>query len=189
MDLYREELRECLANMYFSFCKGKFCKGCILNKKENSEYTFCKLHYLLHELYGKKEKYQMNYYKQIAEMLGLELGEKFKLRIDEATYCDDTFYFSEYGLKDVDSIYNCNELLDEILRGKPEIVKLPWKPKKDEQYWYYSIAWESALDIEFNSSIGDLLNWKVGNCFKTKEEALVKGKEIMEQIKKEYEEA
>lgn len=51
-----KELRECIANVYFGFCKGKFCKGCILNKKENSEYTFCKLHYLLHELYGEKNE-------------------------------------------------------------------------------------------------------------------------------------
>lgn len=29
-----KELRECIANVYFSFCKGKFCKGCILNKKK-----------------------------------------------------------------------------------------------------------------------------------------------------------
>ena len=35
----------------------------------------------------------------------------------------------------------------------------------------------------------DLLFWKVGNCFKTEEEAKTKGKEIMEQIQKEYEEA
>ena len=51
-----KELRECIANVYFGFCKGKFCKGCILNKKENSEYTFCKLHYLIHELYGEKNE-------------------------------------------------------------------------------------------------------------------------------------
>lgn len=50
-----KELRECIANVYFGFCKGKFCKGCFLNKKENSEYTFCKLHYLIHELYGEKK--------------------------------------------------------------------------------------------------------------------------------------
>ena len=35
----------------------------------------------------------------------------------------------------------------------------------------------------------DLLHWKTGNCFRTEEEAKTKGKEIMEQIKKEYEEA
>lgn len=53
-----KELRECIANVYFGFCKGKFCKGCILNKKENSEYTFCKVNYLLHELYGEKRRKQ-----------------------------------------------------------------------------------------------------------------------------------
>ena len=41
----------------------------------------------------------------------------------------------------------------------------------------------------WNDDLTDLLFWKVGNCFKTEEEAATKGKEIMEQIKKEYEEA
>ena len=31
--------------------------------------------------------------------------------------------------------------------------------------------------------------WKSGNCFRTKEEAETKGKEIMEKLVKEYEEA
>ena len=58
IDMCIKELRASIANVYFSFCKGKFCKGCILNKKENSEYTFCKLHYLIHELYGEKRRKQ-----------------------------------------------------------------------------------------------------------------------------------
>ena len=35
----------------------------------------------------------------------------------------------------------------------------------------------------------ELILWKVGNCFKTREEAEDKGKEIMKQIHKEYDEA
>lgn len=41
----------------------------------------------------------------------------------------------------------------------------------------------------WNDDLTDLLFWKAGNCFKTREEAEAKGKEIMEQIRKEYEEA
>lgn len=52
------ELNDCYDKVYKCFCEGTFCKGCILNKKENSEYTFCKLHYLIHELYGEKRRKQ-----------------------------------------------------------------------------------------------------------------------------------
>lgn len=131
----------------------------------------------------------MNYYEQVAKMLGLELDEKFKLRNDEANYCDDTFYFSKYGLKELDAIYNCNGILDEILSGKAEIVKLPWKPKQGEKYWWYSLAWKQAIETKWVSSYSDLLEWKIGNYFRTEEEANAKGKALVEQIKNEYEEA
>ncbi len=130
----------------------------------------------------------MSYYEQVANMLGLELGEKFKLRNDESNYCDDTFYFSVDGLKDFDSVYNCNGILDEILRGKPEIVKLPWKPENGKPYWQFCSGdgVECAL---WNGSTYDLYAWKTGNCFKTKEEAWDEGQEIIQQIMKEFEEA
>ena len=132
----------------------------------------------------------MNYYKQIAEMLGVELGEEFKVSDME----NFTFKFTEggglmfrYG-KDED-FYLSTELA-KLLRGDCSVVKLPWKPKEGEQYFYCSILGKSIVVSTnwacFNS---DLCRWKCGNCFRTKEEARTKGKEIMEQIKKEYEEA
>lgn len=39
------------------------------------------------------------------------------------------------------------------------------------------------FDEEFT---GDLINWKIGNCFRTKEEAKIKGKKLMEEIIGEY---
>ena len=76
-----------------------------------------------------------------------------------------------------------------ILNGAIKAVPKPWKPKEGDRYCYYSAMnglvnyarWDD-LDIEF-------IFWKVGNCFKTEEEAKTKGKELMETIKKEYEEA
>ena len=136
----------------------------------------------------------MTYWKQFAAMLGLELGEKFELTYDDGTIDEDTYKIEEDGLyykqkQSEDWFAEPSTTVNKLVNGYCKAVPKQWKPKKDEQYWYYSIAWESALGLEFNSSIGDLLNWKVGNCFKTKEEALVKGKEIMEQIMKEYKEA
>lgn len=135
----------------------------------------------------------MNYYKQIAEMLGVELGEEFKLKADcmEKPW-NNLYRISENGFeyKSISGNWNVNDhyALSEILSGKKEIVKIPWKPKKDEHYWWYSIAWKSAQKNKWNGGYTDLVNWKIGECFKTEEEAKTKGKEIMEQIVKEYEE-
>ena len=39
----------------------------------------------------------MNYWKQFAEMLGLELGEKFELTYDDGTINEDTYKIEEDG--------------------------------------------------------------------------------------------
>lgn len=134
----------------------------------------------------------MNYYKQIAEMLGVELGQEFKIIDSHGKTIDAAlFEITEDGLfsKANNLSGKVTLMLDLLLSGKYKAVPKPWKPSEGYKYWWYSIAWNQAIDNEFNSSIGDLLHWKVGNCFKTKEEAETKGKEIMEQIIKEYKEA
>ena len=135
----------------------------------------------------------MNYYKKIAEMLGVELGEEFRLKENKTKNIVRPRYkiTQEEGL-----MYSMNRnefarslLLLSIINGSYSVVKLPWKPKEGEKYWYYSEPFNQAISHKWYGGNYDLLLWKVGNCFKTKEEADIKGKEIMEQIKKEYEEA
>lgn len=135
----------------------------------------------------------MNYYKQIAEMLGVELGEEFSLKDNKTKNIVRPRYkiTQEEGLM---YSVNRNEFersvsLMSIINGSYSVVKLPWKPKEGEKYWYYSEPFNQAISHKWYGGNYDLLLWKVGNCFKTKEEADIKGKEIMEQIKKEYEEA
>ena len=136
----------------------------------------------------------MNYWKQFAEMLGLELGEKFELTYDDGTIDEDTYKIEEDGFyyKNKQSEYWIAEpstTVNKLINGYCKAVPKPWKPKNEEKYWYYSDVWEEATCITWYGSFFNLLLWKTGNCFKTKEEAETKGKEIMEQIKKEYEEA
>lgn len=135
----------------------------------------------------------MNYYKKIAEMLGVELGEEFNLKENKTKNIVRPRYkiTQEEGL-----MYSVNRnefarslFLLSIINGSYSVVKLPWKPKQDDRYWYYCLTWESANCSRWASDGVDLQSWKIGNCFRTKEEAETKGKEIMEQIQKEYEEA
>ena len=78
---------------------------------------------------------------EIAQMLGVEIGEDFKIK----GYNEQTYRFDADGLK---VIYSClmkkrltfaNVMLSSLLAGKVEIVKLPWKPKKDDVYFTFTI--------------------------------------------------
>lgn len=136
----------------------------------------------------------MNYWKQFAEMLGLELEQEFNLTNADGKKINYASYkITENGLcfkGTTNGAWHSESsiFLKNLLSGDYKAVSKPWKPSEGYKYWWYSIAWNQAIDNEFNSPIGDLLHWKVGNCFKTKEEAETKGKEIMEQIMKEYKE-
>lgn len=78
---------------------------------------------------------------EIVKMLGVEIGEEFKVKGDDET----TYSFTDDGLK---LIYNGGIGIAEIssdaafialLKGKDEIVKLPWKPKRGDAYYTFEI--------------------------------------------------
>ena len=137
----------------------------------------------------------MNKWGKFAEMLGLELEQEFALTdADGNTKGELTFKFTEDGL-----LYKSPTLVNwsksssgtilRLLNGDYKVVPKPWKPKNGEKYWYYSTYFDNTSSCIWTDGVSDLILWKVGNCFKTREEAEAKGKEIMEKIQKEYEEA
>lgn len=137
----------------------------------------------------------MNKWKEFAEILDLELEQEFVLtdvdgsRKDIFTYkiTEDGIFYKSKISKD----WFKTELVDALLNGRIKAVAKPWKPKKGEKYFYYSnLTYFDGINSSVWTDEGlDLLLWKVGNCFRTEEEAKTKGKEIMEQIQKEYDEA
>lgn len=137
----------------------------------------------------------MNYYKQFAEMLGLELEQEFRLVNPDGTKVDNDLYkIREDGLfykkrKDGVWLSEPSTTLSSLLQGLCKVVPKPWKPKYGEEYWHYSEEWNEGISCKWEGGWFDLLLWKVGYCFKTKNEADIKGKEIIKQIRKEYEES
>ena len=135
----------------------------------------------------------MNYYKQFAEMLGLELGEEFNLICTEEETDENTYKITEDGMYyqgiQHDSWW-CEpyKTLDSLLMGEVKAVPKPWKPKDGDAYWKWATYEECAQFKSWNGASTDFACWKLGNCFKTCGEAQSKGKEIMEAIKKEFEE-
>lgn len=136
----------------------------------------------------------MNYYKQFAAMLGLELDEDFKLinrsgtKIDEATYriTEDGIYSA--GSPNAALWGKETTKLDYLLSGDVKVLHKPFKPKDREDYYFYSNSVNAVLGTTWTESVTDYSFWKTGNCFRTRIEASKKGKEIMEQIMKEYKE-
>ena len=137
----------------------------------------------------------MNYWKQFAEMLGLELGQEFVITDDDGKrQGNNTYEITEDGIsvKKPTNIGLCCRIpaiFTNVLDGNYTGVPVPWKPKFGEQYWYYSARINQACCGVFGDFVEDYAIWKSGNCFKTKEEAETKGKEIVEKLLKEYEEA
>lgn len=134
----------------------------------------------------------MNYYKKIAEMLVVELGEEFNLKENTTkNIIRPRYKITQEGLmcSTGGEKWNRSSSLLAIFSGAYSIVKLPWKPKKGEVYWYYSEAFQHAFASEWIGSLCDLLYWKSGNFFKTKKEANEKGYVLWKELEKEYEKA
>ena len=112
---------------------------------------------------------------EIAKMLGVEIGEEFKVKgEDELTY-----RFDSDGLKLTHDSgielakMSANIAFVDLVNGKDEIVKLPWKPKKGETYYTFELLrgkWIVHLLWWADSPNGYALLDK-GWVFRTKEEA------------------
>ena len=134
----------------------------------------------------------MTYWKQFAEMLGLELEQEFRLVKPDGTKVDNDLYkITEDGLFSIanDLSGKVTLMLDLLLSGDYKAVPKPWKPKKGDEYWRCSSIRGFVSSAIWAGDDIDLCRWKCGNCFRTKEEAETKGKEIMEKLVKEYEDA
>lgn len=74
----------------------------------------------------------------IAKMLGVEIGEEFKVKGREYI-----FHFVDNGLiayrTDGSALpyENCLAHFLWLINGEEEIVKIPWKPKKGEDYYTF----------------------------------------------------
>lgn len=137
----------------------------------------------------------MTYWKQFAESLGVELGQEFAITDSDGERKDeDTYKITENGLyyrtpPSINWFAEPANTIERLLNGCDIAVPKPWKPKNGEKYWFYSESYNNAMSHQWYSGDYEFCLWKCGNCFKTEEEARTKGKEIMEQLQKEYEEA
>lgn len=127
----------------------------------------------------------MNYMEEVAKLLGVELDEEFYLEengvkrpyLYKLTMDGMPYYNEEYKMWEGMGFAT----LGRILGGEISIIKqlcCPyWKPQTGELY-YYCASCYPTWDIEstvqsmrFNNEPIDWVHVKIGNCFKTEEEA------------------
>lgn len=142
---------------------------------------------------------------QIAEMLGVELGEVFYVSCErnskqKFTLLDDGLYQIKYDGIEYDGLEEgfcakSDEMLIRILTGVAKIIKRPWKPDVNGDYYrVYKFNDEDIVDIKKVHWFGtgnseNLADWKIGNCFETEEEAKTKGLSIISQLESEFRKA
>ena len=129
----------------------------------------------------------MNYIKEVARMLGVELGEVFKI-----SGMDCRFWIDECGLLmgDDKGDYDLNAVMMALLTGRSKIERLPWVPKCNEYYWFVDPYGEVLEDAFIDDDIGSLLTVKSGRIYRTEEEAKAhkeEDKAFWDEIRKELE--
>ena len=132
-----------------------------------------------------------NYMAEVAKLLGVELGESFKITSD--TQGD---YHNYYRLTE----NNCLEISDDgvewkttiaavllkhILMGDIRIIKLPWKPREGEKYYVPRIAirpYDRHYCYYWDNSGVDIKRYDMGIVCKTPEEAIALTEKMLEAI-------
>lgn len=134
----------------------------------------------------------MNYIPKIAEVMGLKIGEQFKVKVGgEETSAK--FWFVDDGLKysvikGVEGFtgYASNQTLVSIVNGEYEIVKLPWVPKIGETYWCVKPSsdpnYPQTALVTMNHSVFSLFNLIHHNYYPSQELAEANKVEFVKEL-------
>lgn len=125
---------------------------------------------------------------EICKMLGVEIGEKFKIKGDGHTYSIklDGLHSDQYAMED-----DYATLLD-LLCGEAGIVKMPWKPKEGQTvYSFYSVGLDGTLKVVDFIWVNDIITFqalvKAGWVYKTRAEAEAALPAVAKEFGVEYE--
>jgi hypothetical protein len=119
----------------------------------------------------------MNRMKEVAELLGVELGEWFKVKTKEGNVIASSYVITEEHLQNDCFDIRDNRMVD-LLTGKLEIIKQPWTPKEGESYYIPSFRNELYEHDRWYGSNNTLSCKRNVGVYRTKEEAIVKAKEL-----------
>lgn len=111
---------------------------------------------------------------QIAQMLGVALGEEFKVVYKTRFEIICNFTLAGLFVHKGDSGKYEKEPLADIICGKAAIVKLPWKPKIYDIYWTFEAAHRDVwriTDVHWTNNPINVAALKAGWVYRTRAEA------------------
>lgn len=112
-----------------------------------------------------------NYLTDVAKMLGVELEEEFRIKFADGTTSKTTFKITNKGMVNEVGDYAYYDNFWNLLVGLEEIVKLPWKPKKDEYYYCPFVGGKYVDKFLWVGATVDCALYALGMCYRTREEA------------------
>lgn len=120
-----------------------------------------------------------NYMADVAKLLGVELEEEFNLKdCSGETQSTNRFKITMDGLYEFwDNTWMHHDWIGDLLLGKYEIVKLPWKPKFGGIYYHPTICDPYICDERWYGTTFDCAMCALGMCYRTCEEAKANFKE------------
>ena len=131
-----------------------------------------------------------NHIAKVAQMLGVKIGESFKLTDD--THGDYRQYYQFTDKKGFETSVDGVKwetatviVLRGILMGDTRIVKLPWKPQEGEKYYVPRIAirpYDRHYCYYWDNSGVDIKRYDMGIVCKGPEEAIALTEKMLEAI-------
>lgn len=122
---------------------------------------------------------------EIAKLLGVEYGEKFKLRAVDSKICENAlFYFDKDNgfIRLGDSKEEVYNMLYDVVSGYYEVVKLPWEPTVKDNYFYPSISRNRIIETHWYGDTDDYALKSLGVIYRTREDAEAHYREDYEKL-------
>lgn len=124
----------------------------------------------------------MNLIPVIREALGLQENEEFKIKVDDSLHMGCDYRFTNCQLQEKDGgCWECssNVVLGMLVAGQCEIIKLPFKPKEGEDYYFIDVStgyvcrtiYVIGYCRDTLRNCREMLRISSGNCYRTEEEA------------------
>lgn len=110
-----------------------------------------------------------NHMPEVAKMLGVEIGEWF--RINEIGHYHPTLYRLENSGAWDENDNVADDIIPALITGSYEIIKLSWKPKFKEGYYYPCTYEQKIFYTLWVNSTFDYAMHNLGMCYKTIKEA------------------
>lgn len=113
---------------------------------------------------------------EVLKMLGVEYGEKFKLRAQDLKVAENDLYSfdKDNGLvrfyKDNSTCPVC-EMLYDIMTGYYEIIKLSWEPKEEDVFYFIDVKSKEIVWANWSGDTRDYAMQMAGVIYKTSQEA------------------